>query len=95
MMDFGLYYFRGFREKFPCSDSFRILRTCAVIPGNGLSTRHYSVFHLPRTNEGRFCFKDGEGPNIEIWRMLHDKGGVMMRGVATVGFRTLCNPSGE
>lgn len=65
MMSFGLYHFRGLREKFPHSDSIRILRRCAEIPGNIPSARHYSTFHLPSTNEGLFCFKDGEGPNIE------------------------------
>lgn len=50
-------------QNFPCSDSIRIL-TCAEIPGNGLNPRHHSTFHLARTSEGLFFFKDGESPNI-------------------------------
>lgn len=54
---------RRTQRKFPYSDSIRILRRRAEIPGNSLSPLHYSTFHLARTSEGLFCFKGGESPN--------------------------------
>lgn len=50
-------------QKFPCSDSIRILRRCVEIPGNSLSPHHFS------------SSKDkGRSVVLSRWRILEGRG---------------------